>query len=210
MQLLFILLKNPKLLDSTVRELADLSAISKDRVSTVLRDLKAEGYTQEISKRQNRFVNIKVIFDQWLANYSYRLRPKLVLGSFKIAPSIMENLPGNLHDIFFNEKKDYAIGGCLGADLLIQYYRGPTTELFIKPELFEKVKTILKLLPAKETNVTLLNLFSPEIIYNESMPTLIAHPLLIYAELLYQGGSRYLETAGMIYNQYLKQGYNED
>ncbi|MCD6117328.1 hypothetical protein J7K93_09955 [bacterium] len=210
LQLIFILLKNPELLDSTVRELADLSAISKDRVSTVLRDLKAEGYIQEVGKRKNRFVNKKIIFEQWLANYSYRLRPKLVLGTFKIAPSVMKNLPENLSNNLIKKPQGFAVGGSLGADLLIHYYRGTATELFIKPELFEKVKIMLKLIPAKKTNVTLLNLFSPEIIYKKNTPAPITHPLLIYAELLYQGGSRALETAGMIYNRYLKQDFDEN
>lgn len=37
-----------------------------------------------------------------------------------------------------------------------------------------------------------------------------AHPLLIYAELLYQGGSRELETARIIYDMYLEQIFDRN
>ena len=66
------------------------------------------------------------------------------------------------------------------------------------------------LIPARETDATLLNLFTPGVIYRkQNLPHPIAHPLLIYAELLYQGGDRAAEAAGQIYNTYLKPDFDE-
>jgi hypothetical protein len=58
------------------------------------------------------------------------------------------------------------------------------------------------MLPDKNGNVTLLRLFAPNAIGRiapEGIP--LATPLLVYAELLNEGGPRELETAQMIFEK---------
>jgi len=209
LQLLFLFLADEGTLSDTYRILSEKAGVSLDRVFTVRNELVHKGYVYTKDKKHYHFIDKKGLLERWLTNYVDRLRPKLVLGSFKVAPSVEEVISKSLQNTLANEQESFAIGGGLGADILLHYYRGPTTEIFIRSDLFEKVKTALKLIPAKDTNVTLLNLFSPRIIFQEGIQYPVAHPLLIYAELLYQGGSRALETAEMIYNTYLKQRFDE-
>ena len=212
LQLLFLLLKNPEALNQKVRELAKDADLSTGWVVQIFKEMKEKIYIYSSEDKAYRFANKKDLLEQWLANYGDRLRPKLVLGTYKILPRLLENVPEILKETFKNDPDAYAIGGSLGADLLIYYYRGYTTEIFVRPDELEILKKNLKLIPAKETDVTVLNLFSKHVIHHQQkIPYSIAHPLLIYAELLYHGGhgSREAETAERIFNEYLKQDFDE-
>jgi hypothetical protein len=210
MQLLFVLLTQENAVNEPIRILKRKAGIAFERAATAMKELKEKGFVFETKDKKNQWLKKKELLEKWLANYGDRLRPKLVLGAYKIAPSAAEQAPELLRKAFPDDKGNYAIGGGLAGDLLMHYYRGPTTEIFVRPELAEKVRSALKLIPALETDAMLLNLFAPAVIYGkQNLPHPIAHPLLIYAELLYQGGDRAADAAGRIYNMYLKPDFDE-
>jgi hypothetical protein len=210
MQLLFVLLTQENAINEPIRVLKQKAGIAFERTATAITELKTKGFVFETKDKRLQFVNKRNLLEKWLANYGDRLRPKLVLGAYKIAPSAAEQAPDLLQKAFPDDNGNYAIGGGLAGDLLMHYYRGPTTEIFVLPDQVGKVCRTLKLIPARETDATLLNLFTPAVIYQkQNLPHPIAHPLLIYAELLYQGGDRAAEAAGQIYDAYLKPDLNE-
>ncbi|MBN2031352.1 hypothetical protein JW824_14050 [bacterium] len=209
LKLLFILLAYPEKLNTPLRTLQSLSSISYGQTQAAMKELEQKDFILKNKTGQQTFRDKKTLFEKWLGHYDDRLRPKLVLGSYKIAPSIEKEITRQLNKIQKQKQDGFAMGGGLGADLLIHHYRGPTTEIFVKPDLFNNVKTILKLMAAKETNITLFNLFSPWIIYRDSTTFPVVHPLFIYSELLHQGGNRARETAEMIYNAYLRKVIDE-
>lgn len=204
MRLLFVLLAYPDRLNTTLRELKNLAGISFGQTQAGMKELKAKELVFKNKKGKLKFLDKKSLLEKWLEYYADRLRPKLILGSYKVAPSIESEISQKLNDLLKGEQDSYATGGSLGADHLLRYYRGPSTEIFIRPELLYKVQSELKLMEAKETNMTLFNLFSPLIIYKANTPFSVAHPLFLYAELLHQSVSRAHETAELIYNTYLR------
>jgi len=203
MQMLAIFLIDPKSVNQTVRELATRAGLSKDRVSVGLRLLKEKGWLIRSGKGQYRLSEKRKLFDQWLMNYGERLRPKMIIGTYKVAPSSENRIEAMFTEVFRGKEKSYAFTGTFGAERLVHYFRGKTTEIFVTDDIIETIREKLKLIPSKEPNVTLFNLFSPVIIF-EHKEISVAHPLLIYAELLYQGGDRELETAKIIYDRYLR------
>jgi len=209
LQLLFLLLAYPELLSMSIRSLKNLISISYGQTQASLKELKDKEHVYKGKQGKLIFRDRSELLKNWLGHYGDRLRPKLVLGSYKMAPSIEEVITERLSNILMNEDSAFAIGGGLGADILLHYYRGQTTEVFIRPDLLERTKEGLKLIPAKETNVTILNMFSKQIIFQEKTLSPVAHPLFLYAELLFQGNSRALETAEIIYNTYLKKDFDE-
>jgi hypothetical protein len=210
LQFLFLLLTDPDALNRTVRMMGAGAGISTGWVVRCMQELREKGRIVKKKAGQIRLVNPKEMLEQWLVNYGDRLRPKLVLGAYKIAPSVAERAPELLQKAFPDDDGTYAIGGGLAGDVLLHYYRGATTEIFVRPENAENVRHVLKLIPAAETDATLLNLFAPGVIYRkQTVPHPIVHPLLIYAELLFQGGDRAVDAAGRIYDTYLKQYLNE-
>jgi hypothetical protein len=209
MRLLYVLLTEKGALNQTVRLLRARAGISLERTASSMRELQDRGYARTVARRELVFVNKKALLELWLANYGDRLRPGLVLGSFKMPESIGRDATGILQSAFGGKPQSYALGGSLGAYLLTGYYRGLTTEIFIREGMMGEFKKRLKLIPAKQTNVTLLHLFSPSVIYTgKAASEPVAHPLLIYAELLYQGGDREKETASLIYDRYLKDDFD--
>jgi len=204
MQLLAIFIIDPAAVNQTVRTLAKRAGLSKDRVSVALRLLKEKGWLIQSGKTEYRLTGKRELFDQWLMNYGERLRPKLILGTYKIPPSIEMHLEEKLSTMFDEQPGSYALTGSLGANRLLHYYRGKTMEIFVLPGMTDSIRKELKLIPSRESNVTLLNLFSSEIIFRQD-DTAVAHPLFIYAELLYHGGERERETAQMIYDQFLQE-----
>ena len=203
MQLLAIFMLDPAAVNRTVRVLAERAGLSKDRVSVGLRLLKEKGWLIESGKTEYRLAGKRDLFDQWLMNYGERLRPKLVLGTYRMPPSVEINPEERLSAMFGERPGLYGFTGSLGADRLLHYYRGKTTEIFVSPEMADAIRKELKLMTSREPTVTLLNLFSPEIIFRQ-VETAVAHPLFIYAELLYQGGDREREAARMVYDRYLR------
>ena len=204
MRVLFVLLTNEGMVNSTIRDLARQSAVSTGRTVSIIKELKGKGYIRETAKNQLKLTRKKDLLENWLSNYGDRMRPGLVLGSYKMAISVENDLEEILTKVFQGKENQYAVSGSLGADRLLHYYRGKTTEIFVVPEMTDLIRKELKLMPSREPNITLLNLFSPEVIFYQG-DAAVAHPLFIYAELLYRGGDRERKTAGMIYDQYLQE-----
>jgi hypothetical protein len=210
LQLLFILLADRSAVNQSTRVLRARAGISLERAVSSMKELKEKGLIHKIGKKQYQFKDRKTLFEQWLANYGDRLRPSLVLGSFRVPPSVEPQIPEMLTRVFANQPGSHAIGGSLGAHLLTRYYRGRTSEIFIQSESLDRVKRRLKLIPGRDTNVTLLHLFSPDVVsHTERTPYPVAHPLLLYAELLYHGGEREIEAAGGVYEEFLREEYDE-
>ena len=210
LQLLFVLLTQEGALHETVRVLQAMAGVSFGRTASAMRELVERGYIRKGVGRGFEFVGKKALLEQWVANYGERLRPKLVLGDYKMPPSIEDDAPRIIHETLAVRPDSYAIGGSLAAYLLTKYYRGYTTEIFVRPGNADQLREKLRLIPAKDCNVTLFNLFSPEVIYGAATtPYAVAHPLLVYAELLHHGGDREKETARVIYDTFLKAQYDE-
>ncbi|MFH1314024.1 MAG: type IV toxin-antitoxin system AbiEi family antitoxin [Candidatus Eisenbacteria bacterium] len=210
LQLLFILLTDRSAVSQTTRVLRARAGISLERTVSSMKELREKGFIHEIAKREYQLANRKTLLEQWLANYGDHLRPSLVLGAFRSPRSVEPQIPEIMMRLLPNHQGSYAIGGSLGAYLLTRYYRGWTSEIFVLPERTNEVRRELKLIPGRDTNVTLLHLFSPEVVYHtDRMLCSVAHPLLLYAELLYHGGEREREAARVIYEEFLKKEYDE-
>jgi len=210
LQLLFILLTDKSAVNQTTRTLKTRAGISLERTVSSMKELRERGFVLEIGKRQYKFTDRKALLERWLANYGDRLRPSLVLGSFRMPPSNEPRVPEIMLHLSQSCHTSSAVGGSLGAHLLTRYYRGHTSEIFIQSEAINDVKRGLKLIPGRDINCTLLHLFSPEVVYQTAhTPFQVAHPLLLYAELLWRGGERERDAAGMIYERFLKEEHNE-
>lgn len=202
MQLLSILLNDESLLNNSLRNLQKMSGISLERTSKVIKELKENGYIWETKKNYFKFRNKKVIFERWIENYGERLRPKLLIGTYRISSKTSFQ---KIAQILKNKNLSFAYGGETGAEILSNYFQAGCIDLFIPEEQSVNVIEHLKLAPAKEYNVRLFNLYSEEIIFPDksiNIPTVI--PILVYAELLYQENDRATEAADIIFNKYIK------
>jgi hypothetical protein len=106
----------------------------------------------------------------------------------------------------------WAVTGGFAADALTGHFRGDRLSLFVKDAIADDLAGRLRWLSSREGDITLFRLFSPELIL-ERRPGVkipVAHPLLVYAELVFQGSERELETARILYQRELQEVLGAD
>jgi hypothetical protein len=98
----------------------------------------------------------------------------------------------------------WALTGGFAADVLTRHFRGDQLAVFVSEWPSELVKR-LRWLPSAHGPVSVLRQFSPHVFFTQKPPleVPVAHPLLVYAELIYQGRERESEAAKVIYDRYL-------
>jgi len=204
LQLLSCILINEKHINLTIRELASLAGISIGWTSRLKNELKAKGYLHQKGSNTYKLIRKEELFKKWLVNYQDKLRPSLLLDTYRLSPSNFNNIDNILASNIKSHK--YSYGGEYAADKLIKYYQPKVIDIFIKPEKVREYVQGLHLVPAtKEYNLRLFNQFSDKIQFetNDTEYNII-HPIFIYAELLSANNDRSRDTAELIYDKFVK------
>jgi hypothetical protein len=131
------------------------------------------------------------------------LRPRFTIGKYRALekdPKLLTNL---LAQELAAAKIQWALTGTAGEYQLENFYRGETTTLFVA-DFPREIQHRLRLVPDPHGPVTLLRTFADLVVWRKE-PLPVAHPLLVYAELLHQGGPRDLEAANLVREKYLIQ-----
>ena len=202
MQLLTLLLNDLTLINQPIRKLKNLSNISHERTSTSIRDLKKLGYLYESSKGKYSLTMVKKLFNKWVENYGDRLRPYILLETYRISSKYDLN---KIKQLLSKHNINFAFGGETGGEILSNYYRSENIDIFIEDDNLNNLIRHLNLIPARNYNLRLFKLYSNEIIDTKNkviFPTVL--PILIYAELLYSRKDRAINTADVIYKKYIE------
>ena len=188
----------------TYRELADASGTSLAAVARVHAELRRRGFV-EVQNDGRRLVRRKTeLLGLWVGGYAERLRPKLVLGRYRSAES---KLDGALEAFITQaraKKVMWTVTGGFAADKLTGHYQGEKLTLFIDGWKHDMAGA-LRWLPSADGPITVLRPFSVQASRHAIVKgnRLVADPLLVYAELLFEGRDRERETARLVYEQYL-------
>ncbi len=197
-QALFALLARPDLAGAPVRSLAEAAALGKTAAADLLRRLRDEG-ALATDRAGTRIVRPGSLVDRWVAGYGDTLRPRLLMGRFRAAaqdPGDFEKTAESLLDGL-----DWAWGGATAAYRLTAHYRSPITTLHLAAELPQSLRRELRLLPEKDGPIVVLGIPGP--LGLEGPMARVAHPLLVYTELLLESDERALEAAGEVRERFL-------
>ena len=205
LRILFALLAEPGADVPAYRELAEQAAVSLGTVGRVALELKRRGFLEMQRRRKRRILRRKrELLELWVGGYAERLRPQLVIGRFRspdrdpadALKRLTADGDGSLR---------WALTGGFAADALTGHYRGDQLILFVDPWSSSRAAG-LRWLPSVDGPITLLRMFWPRSVERtlEKGEARVAHPLLVYAELLFQGREREVETAKLVYDQYLQ------
>ncbi|HXH06092.1 MAG TPA: type IV toxin-antitoxin system AbiEi family antitoxin [Vicinamibacterales bacterium] len=202
LQVLFVLLVEPVAAELSYRELAAHSGVALGSIAVIVNELRDKGYLLRHRARW-RLVRRRELLERWVSGYSEQLRPKLLLGVFtapeKAAAANWQHLRAALHQ----REIDAALTGGLAADQLTRHYQGGDLAAFVS-DWPKGMQQALRWLPSPTGAITLLREFSPAVRWSSGGEPQVAHPLLVYAELLHSGRERDRETARMIYERYLE------
>lgn len=198
-QLMFAILGRPTLLEGSIRELARAADIGKSAAATHLLRFEEQGLLAR-SRAGLRIAKRRDLLDRWLAAYPDVVRPRWQVGRFRTQNEDPEALETRLREVM--AKETWALGGGAAAWRMTHYYRGTETIVHLReppPDLAMRLRAI----PAADGPLTILR--TPGLIAYESVEQNLAHPLLVYTEMLTSSDARTRESAEEIKDRYLQE-----
>ena len=210
--LLFGFLVEPESINHPYRQLSDANGVALGTVGWVKRDLREQGYLEPISKDQFRLIKKKDLLDRWVHGYTTRLRPKMFLGEYRDVTNDLPTVVKTFRQYALEQGLSWGLSGGSGADELVHHYRGDTLTLLVESWRHNDALRELKWLPVTGGPITILKSFSPCVfkVSGDQSRYPVVHPLLVYAELLHRGTDREMETARLIYQEFLEQSLAKD
>lgn len=199
LKVIFALLINPKLINTSYREIASVTGVALGIVGWTINDLKQSRFLIEYNKSR-QLKNIPKIINKWVDGYLEKLRPKLYLGLFST----------DKHDWLLNKEKNITnynahLGGETAAAILTGNLKPEITTLYLDQDGNTKLLADNRFHRDPTGNILVFKAFwSSDIIQvDKSRIETIVHPLIIYADLLATQDPRNLETARIIYDKHL-------
>lgn len=182
------------------REIAATVHVAVGNIGWLIRNLKDLGYVIDMGKRGFKLIQKQKLLDRWVTEYPEKLRPKLLLGRFRGDPNWWEQ--NNLN-------YEYAQwGGEVGATKLTQFLKPQNITVYVEQPHLDTILIKNRLKRDINGEVEILKRFWKAIGETENRD--IVHPILIYADLMATANQRNIETAKMIYEQYLLRHIRED
>ncbi len=187
-KVLFALLCHPEWVDQPYREIARLAGVAHGTVGWVMAELPKLGFIAEVAGKR-RLLQPELLLKQWAEAYARTLRPKLAIGRYRAEKQQWwkKLQPHKYHML---------LGGEPAADRVTQYLRPETVTLYgekAEPRLLLDYK--LRQDPGGP--VEILKRFWKFDIDDKNVAPLP----LIYADLLFIGDARCLETADLIFQK---------
>lgn len=188
LKVLFYLLQHKEAINLTQRELAGMTDVGLGNIPQIIDGLKETGYLIPLNNKNYVWENRKALLEKWIEGYATVLRPKLKREQYA--------LNGNWQEItLYNNKTVW--GGEPAADLLTNHLRPEKLLMFTKENRMDLIKNY-RMVPDKNGDVEVLEMFW------KSNGNKTAPPLLVYADLMLEGGKRNKETAAKIYDEYIE------
>jgi len=197
LRIVFHFLLYPNLLKENYRTIASELEVSLDSVSKTIASLKTLGFIVMLDKKQMRLIKQKALLDRWLYQYGDKLKPSLLIGQFRFLGKDWKKLK-------LNPTTQW--GGEAGADLLTNYLHPEIWTMYSEESRKDLMKNY-RLLPDENGTIEIYQRFWNQ--KEEEKQLDIVPAFLVYADLMYSGDPRNIETAQRIYEQYLQDQFSE-
>lgn len=188
LKVLFHLLQHKDDIKLTQRELAEITNVALGNIPQVIDGLKETGFLIPLNQKTYVWENRADLLERWITEYAAVLRPKLKMERYVYRDDWRE--------IPFNTTKT-VWGGEPAAELLTNHLRPETFLLYTLENRKELIQNY-RLQPDAYGDIMAMELFWK----HDGRNT--APPLLVYADLMLEGGKRNRETAAMIFDEYIR------
>jgi hypothetical protein len=188
LKVVFYLLQHKEAINLPQREIAALTNVALGNIPQVLDGLKETGYLIPLKSKTFVWENREALLYRWIEEYKTELRPRLIKERY--------SLKQKWEQIKFDHRKtDW--GGDPAADLITHHLRPERFLIYTTENRLDLIKNH-HFMPNKNGEVEVLEMFWKD---NQSET---APKLLVYADLILEGGKRNKETADKIYEEYIK------
>jgi hypothetical protein len=195
LKVLFHFLLDEQLVQLRYREIAHIINVGLGNVNYIMNGLKELNFLIEVREQTFRLNNKKELMQKWMVAYEERLKPALLLGTFRF---LKEEDFLNWKNLGIDTAKT-KWGGEPAGDLYTNYLRPQTLTLYTIENRNELIKNY-RLIPDEKGNIKVYKKFW----HLEDGPTPTVPPLLIYADLMNTNDRRCIETAQKIYDGFLQ------
>lgn len=189
---LFQLLIDPSIINKNYREIAELSNVSLGTIQNLFKKLETDGYLIAKNDSERIIHNYEELLNKWQTGFTEKLKPSLFMTKFRAKD---QNFINQWKKLNLNENTVW--GAETGADLLTSYLKPQDFTLYTNQNKGELMKQY-HWIPDEQGDIYVYEKFW------RSDDTNTAPPILIYSELLESKDQRLLETAELIYEQYIK------
>jgi len=189
LKVLFHFLIDRNLINKTHREIAMVAQVGLGNIPQIITGLKDTNYILAANNR-NQYIwqNKKELIDRWIEGYETTLRPTLKTRNYQTKTPWRQ--------IHLNDKIT-VWGGEPAADLLTHYLRPEKLILYTNEDQAGLIRNY-RLQPKKNGDLTVYEMF-----WNNKFNELTAPLLLVYTDLIHEGGKRNIETANKIYDEFI-------
>lgn len=200
-QLLFMLAAQPESVNWTVRQLGDAAGISKSNAAKIRQQLISE---KLLIPRKDGYVvgDAKELEEQIVRGYQQVLRPKLLIGRFRAQETTNKLLLNKFKRVFTAASLPWSLTGGPAASLLQHFYKGVEVPLFVDT-LTDHAQRELRVLPDKTGPIIFMRSFGPLTRWKKVEGVEIAHPWLIFTELMQSDDPRANEAAVNLKGEFL-------
>ena len=203
-----LLLTYPQFLNQPLRVIAEQANVALATAHKVMRELMLARLLLPGPGRERRLGDIKELAETFVRGYALKLRPACLIGRYRHKKNQPAAVLDAVHQRLQNTQARWALTGGLAAKQLTGHLEPDTITLFVDEQAEQYLKAE-PMLPDRNGNLTLLRLFAETALGKEAPPKFpLVTPLLVYAELLNDGGPREVETARMIYDKWIRPGGN--
>ncbi len=200
LQVIFAILCNKGLENTTYREIAKKADVALGTVNWVLRDLRQMGYLVDMGRRGRRLTDKFNLFIRWVNAYPEELKPKKLIGRYRA-------------ETFYwwkdTELEGYQAhwGGEVAATMLTEYLKPEKITIYTRQPLGDlMLKNKIRKDP--KGNIEVFKVFW-KFEYKWKYKNIVP-PVLIYADLMATGDKRNIETADIIYEQTINRLIGKD
>lgn len=191
LKVLFLLLQHPEYVNEPYRFIAERAGTGLDTINKVFKALQKDKYIIPLTDREFRWNKRQELLTSWAEAYQKNLKPKLRQKRYR---ALVKDQ--NWKELSLPEETCW--GGANAGDLLTGYLIADRWTLYTKQD-FMTIMKAFKWIPDPNGDITLMEMF-----WNEKEEEKHVPPMLAYADLTEQDDPRYIETAKMIYEKYLK------
>jgi hypothetical protein len=197
-QLVFAVLAQPELLNEPIRQIAVAAGVGKTAAADQLLRLEQQGL---IHRGRGVIVDRRALLDRWLSAYAEVVRPAWLVGRFRPQARDPEAVERMIEAAW--RKRSWAYGGTAAAWRMARFYRGEETVLHVNAAPTEEALRQLRVVPDRSAG-PLTILWTPGTIAYAGTAPHLAHPLLVYTEMMASADPRAREAAAELRERVLE------
>ncbi|WPR73075.1 type IV toxin-antitoxin system AbiEi family antitoxin [Flavobacterium sp. NG2] len=192
LKVIFQFLLNPKLINQTQREIAEVTNVALGNIPLIINGLLETNLIVRLNKNEYVINNYEELLNKWITEFEQTLKPTLFKQRFRY-----QNKDKDWRTIPLNTDKT-VWGGEPAGDILTNHLRPEKFTIYTKETTKELILNY-KLLPDDEGEITVYDMF-----WNNEYNTNTAPNELVYTDLMITDDKRCKETAKLIFNEHIQ------